>query len=228
MLCLALAAGCISSRPPPRRAPVELKPHVEPELQGVTHVVKPGETLWRIAKAYQVTVEDLMVANQVADGKLSAGQRLFVPGAKASAEVPPADLPPPTPSPYADGKAPLQWPMYGVLYARFGPRGDTRHDGVDIAGPDATQVVAAADGEVLFAGEQKGYGFVVVIQHTGSLITLYAHTRDAKVKEGQRVKAGQAIATVGEASRTSGPHIHFEVRENGLAKDPLKYLPAPR
>jgi len=192
-------------------------------------VVKPGETLWRIARAYQVRVEDLSIANHLADSAvLTVGQELFIPGAKAVLEVPPSDLPAPEVRPARQGNAPLAWPLIGVLYARFGPRGDTRHDGIDIAAPVGTPVLAAADGTVLFAGAQKGYGFVVVVQHPPGLITLYAHNQAVLVKDAEEVKAGQPIAKVGETSKNSGPHIHFEVREGGQPKDPLRYLPAPR
>jgi murein DD-endopeptidase MepM/ murein hydrolase activator NlpD len=223
LLVLALA-GCVTGRPP-----VELKPHVEPDVQGVTHTVKPGETLWRIAKAYKVSLEDLSVANHLAaSAKLASGQQLFVPDAKALVEVPLADLPPPELRPARLGDAPLAWPLTGVLYARFGPRGETRHDGIDIAAPAGAPVRAAADGEVLYAGEQKGYGHVVILQHAKGLITLYAHNSLVLVKEGQKVKTGDEISRVGEAVKTSGPHIHFEVREAGTPKDPLQFLPPPK
>lgn len=205
------------------------QPHVEPEVQGVTHVVKPGETLWRIAKAYKVGVEDLSIANHLADGaRLAAGQELFVPGAKAVVEVGAAEGPAPEPRPALSGTAPLEWPLFGVLYARFGPRGDTKHDGIDIAAPEGSTVRAAADGEVIFAGEQRGYASVVILQHDKGLVTVYAHNQAVLVKEGAPVKVGDPIAKVGQTSKTSGPHIHFEVRDGGTPRDPLKYLPAPK
>ncbi|HEY3447458.1 MAG TPA: LysM peptidoglycan-binding domain-containing M23 family metallopeptidase [Myxococcales bacterium] len=227
LACLALA-GCVTTAP--RKPAIELKGHAEPDIQGVTHVVKPGETLWRIAKAYQVSVEDLSIANHLGDGsKLASGQELFVPGVKARLEVPPGESPPlPEVRPIPQGDAPLAWPLVGVLYARFGPRGDTRHDGIDIAAPLGSPVLAAADGDVLFAGQQKGYGNVVALQHAKGLVTLYAHNQELLVKDGEQVKAGQPIAKVGEASKSTGPHIHFEVRDAGAPKDPLRYLPAPR
>ncbi len=124
--------------------------------------------------------------------------------------------------------APLEWPLIGVLYARFGPRGETKHDGIDISAPEGTAVNAAADGEVLYSGDQKGYGHVVIVEHPGGLLTLYAHNRENLVREGQKVKRGEPVARVGYAGKTSGPHLHFEVREGGIAKDPFRFLPPPR
>jgi murein DD-endopeptidase MepM/ murein hydrolase activator NlpD len=89
-------------------------------------------------------------------------------------------------------------------------------------------VKVAAPGQVLFAGDQKGYGLIVIVEHANGLITLYAHNRDLRVKTGQKVREGQVVATVGDSGRTSGPHLHFEVRKDGVPVDPLEYLgPVP-
>ena len=121
----------------------------------------------------------------------------------------------------------LEWPFRGVLYARFGSKGRERHDGIDLAAPVGTPVRTARAGKVLYAGEQKGYGLIAVVDHGEGLMTLYAHNRDLRVKTGQRVRDEQVIATVGESGRTSGPHLHFEVREEGVPVDPLLYLGPP-
>jgi murein DD-endopeptidase MepM/ murein hydrolase activator NlpD len=112
-----------------------------------------------------------------------------------------------------------------VLYGRYGVRAGQRHDGIDIAAPEGTPVGAAADGEVIFAGQQAGYGGVVILRHEGDLVTLYAHNARLLVKEGQRVRRGQRIATVGQTGRTTGPHLHFEVRAGTRPRNPLLYLP---
>jgi murein DD-endopeptidase MepM/ murein hydrolase activator NlpD len=121
----------------------------------------------------------------------------------------------------------LDWPLHGVLYARFGKKGRERHDGIDLAAPLGTPVHTAKPGTVLYAGEQSGYGLVAIVDHGEGLITLYAHNRDLRVKTGQRVRERQVLATVGESGRTSGPHLHFEVRVQGVPVDPLLFLPAP-
>ncbi|NOJ77353.1 LysM peptidoglycan-binding domain-containing M23 family metallopeptidase [Myxococcus xanthus] len=118
----------------------------------------------------------------------------------------------------------LDWPMRGVLYGRFGKKGKEPHDGIDLAAPSGTPVKTAQEGTVLYAGEQRGYGNIVIVEHTNKLITLYAHNRDLRVRTGQKVRREQVIATVGESGRTSGPHLHFEVRLDGKSVDPLDFL----
>ena len=118
----------------------------------------------------------------------------------------------------------LDWPLKGVLYGRFGKKGREPHDGIDLAAPSGTPVKTAQEGTVLYAGEQRGYGNIVIVEHSDRLITLYAHNRELRVRTGQRVLRGQVIATVGESGKTSGPHLHFEVRLDGKPMDPLDYL----
>lgn len=121
----------------------------------------------------------------------------------------------------------LEWPLRGVFYGRFGRRGGEVHDGIDLAAPAGTPVKTAAAGRVLFAGEQRGYGLLVIVEHGPGLVTLYAHNRDVRVREGQAVRDRQVVATVGESGKTSGPHLHFEVRVNGVPVDPLRFLGSP-
>lgn len=147
------------------------------------------------------------------------------PRARPGAGVPPR---PQSQLKVGSGTGALEWPLRGVLYGRFGRRGKEPHDGIDLAAPKGTPVRTAAPGRVVFAGEQRGYGNLVIIDHGGELVTLYAHNHDLRVKEGQQVRARQVIATVGESGRTSGPHLHFEVRKRGLPVDPLAHLgPVP-
>ncbi len=121
----------------------------------------------------------------------------------------------------------LQWPLRGVLYARFGRKGKSPHDGIDLAAPAGTPVRTSGEGSVLFAGPQQGYGLLVIIEHAHGLVTVYAHNRDLRVRTGQPVREGQVIATVGESGKTSGPHLHFEVRQDGAPVDPLDFLGPP-
>ncbi|EPX57123.1 hypothetical protein D187_006877 [Cystobacter fuscus DSM 2262] len=135
-------------------------------------------------------------------------------------------LPQKPPKPVPETKGTLDWPLRGVLYARFGKKGREPHDGIDLAVPVGTPVKTAQEGEVLYAGEQRGYGLIIIIQHSARLITLYAHNRDLRVRTGQKVRRGQVLAMVGESGKTSGPQLHFEVRVDGKPVDPLDYLGA--
>jgi murein DD-endopeptidase MepM/ murein hydrolase activator NlpD len=116
-----------------------------------------------------------------------------------------AALPPATPAARAPvasvrrSSGPLSWPLRGVLYARFGRKGRSPHDGIDLAAPAGTPVRTAAEGAVLFAGPQQGYGLLVIIEHPHGLVTVYAHNRDLRVRTGQQIREGQVIATVGES-----------------------------
>jgi len=123
-----------------------------------------------------------------------------------------------------DGKNGLLWPVDGHVTSRFGPRGGSFHDGLDIASPLGTPILAAASGEVIYNGTLRGYGNIVILRHREGYVTVYAHTQKNLVQEGERVRRGQAIARIGQTGRASGPHLHFEVRKDNLARDPLRYL----
>lgn len=122
--------------------------------------------------------------------------------------------------------AAFTWPADGQVSSTFGRRGSSVHDGIDIAAPEGSPVRAAADGEVLYSGALRGYGKVVIVEHGGGLTTVYAHNRDNLVRPGDRVRRGDVIAAVGRSGKTTGPNLHFEVRRNKRASDPLAFLPA--
>jgi len=98
------------------------------------------------------------------------------------------------------------------------------HKGIDIAVPLGTKIGAAMKGQVEFAGVQEGYGNVIILKHLGGLETVYGHCSKIEVKNGDIVNTGNEIGKAGSTGRSTGPHIHFEVRYNGTAVDPLKYL----
>jgi murein DD-endopeptidase MepM/ murein hydrolase activator NlpD len=100
------------------------------------------------------------------------------------------------------------------------------HSGIDLAAPQGTPIRAALDGTVLFARyKTTGYGYHLAIDHGGGFVTFYAHCSKILVTEGQAVKAGDIIAEVGSTGRSTGPHLHFEVRINGEIQNPRSYLP---
>jgi len=98
------------------------------------------------------------------------------------------------------------------------------HTGIDIGVPMNQSIVAAQNGTVIHSGWLGGYGKVIMVDHGGGIVTLYAHNSKLLVKEGQRINKGQVIAKSGSTGMSTGPHLHFEVRENGNYVDPLKYV----
>jgi murein DD-endopeptidase MepM/ murein hydrolase activator NlpD len=117
----------------------------------------------------------------------------------------------------------LIWPVSGVVTSGFGYRWGRMHEGIDISAPTGTSVRAAASGTVIIAGYMGGYGNIVVIDHGGGLSTAYAHL-SAIWAGGGSVSQGQGIGAVGCTGSCTGPHLHFEVRINGSAVDPMGYL----
>ena len=124
----------------------------------------------------------------------------------------------------------FRWPVSGRITSYFGGRkspggiGSTNHKGIDIAAPKGTPVYAADGGTVTYAGWMSGYGYLVRINHGNGYETYYGHNSSLTVSVGQHVYKGQQIARVGSTGNSTGNHCHFEVRYNGVAKNPLNYL----
>lgn len=121
------------------------------------------------------------------------------------------------------------WPTTGRITSLFGKRTLMRktrmHTGMDIAGPRGTKVHAVAEGQIVFAGRKKGYGNTVIIAHDAVHQTLYAHLDKISVREGQFVQQSQNIGFMGRTGRSTGSHLHFEVRVSGIARNPINFLP---
>ncbi|HET9437672.1 MAG TPA: peptidoglycan DD-metalloendopeptidase family protein [Gaiellaceae bacterium] len=116
------------------------------------------------------------------------------------------------------------WPCDGVVVSGFGMRWGRMHEGIDIGCAYGTPNRAAASGTVIYSGWLGGYGNLVVVDHGNGLSTAYAHASTLLVGVGQSVSQGETVSLVGSTGNSSGPHLHFEVRVNGVAVDPLLYL----
>jgi lipoprotein NlpD len=201
----------------------------KPRLHGVYHTVTAGETLFRIGKAYGTTYHELARVNGIKDpGQIRVGQRIFIPGTAEQLPVEtiaPIETAPATPSSPEPVPETFIWPVNGTINSGFGPRGLSFHDGIDIAAPAGTPIRAIEDGEVIYSDQLRGYGNMVILRHADGIVSVYAHNESNLVREGQSVVRGEVVARVGSTGRVSGPHLHFEIRRNNAAQDPLRYLP---
>jgi murein DD-endopeptidase MepM/ murein hydrolase activator NlpD len=145
------------------------------------------------------------------------------PDAPATRPVP-TPTPAPAPGNGACGPLSLADPVDGTVTSGFGPRWGRNHDGLDIAAASGTPIRAAECGIVSFAGVQGGYGNMVCVKHSSRFETCYAHMTRYAVSQGQRVEQGQVIGYVGCTGSCTGPHLHFETRVDGTARDPRAYL----
>jgi murein DD-endopeptidase MepM/ murein hydrolase activator NlpD len=214
------------------------------------HVVRSGDSMSRIAAHYRVRRKSLIGANKPARlGHLRVGRRLVVPGARVApggGPVKPIDTvldsgdalsvragPRRVPtrfsmaSPEVDGQAlDFAWPVDGRIISPFGKRQGGWHAGMDLKAETGTPILAAAPGVVISSGQERAYGRVIRIEHDSGFVTIYAHNLENLVEVGDRVSGGMIIATVGRSGRATTPHLHFEVRHEGMVYDPLHLLPA--
>ena len=214
-------AGCATQAP----APVAPK-------GGIYHVVKPGETLYRIGRAYDLNYAELARVNRLRDpNQIRVGQKLFIPGAARQLPVEmitPTDSNVSIPSVSRSSDLPntaIIWPIMGGINSHFGRRGATFHDGIDISAQEGTPIRAIGQGEVIYSDQLRGYGNLVILRHDGGLVSVYAHNQVNLVTAGQFVAQGDIIAKVGSTGRVTGPHLHLEIRKNNVAQDPLLFLP---
>ncbi len=226
------------------------EPAAGPRAAQRVYEVKAGDTLTSLARKYGVTVAAIVKSNKLpsADAPLKVGQHIVIPVSDTAAAVtarrgnappgtptrvaaPPGAGPPPrlamvVPD-FDTGLLQLGWPAEGPVISTFGHRRSGWHGGIDIKASLGTPVQAAAAGVVVTAGVEARYGLVVKIEHKQGFVTVYAHNDVNLVEVGDRVDAGDLIALVGNTGRATTYHVHFEVRRDGLAYNPLYLLPMP-
>lgn len=233
-----------------------------------THVVESGDTVYSIARRYQVDMADLVRLNTIPKSYfISPGQRLLLPAggagetdlanklapgttklgsAEASAQttavawtsaakpaatvMPPPAVTGPIPDAPPRSSDRFLWPVQGELLVDFGPKqGGLHNDGINIAAPRGSPVLAAENGVVAYVGnELRGFGNLLLIKHDGGWMTAYAHNEEILVGRGARVKRGQTVARVGDSGSVVTPQLHFEIRRGTRAVDPAKLLSPPQ
>jgi murein DD-endopeptidase MepM/ murein hydrolase activator NlpD len=200
-----------------------------PGVEGIIHSARLGDTASDLAVEYDSTTEAIVQYEANGFGgnpdNLPVGALILVPGGRrfpppeeVSPVAPPEVLPPPVPVPS------WAWPATGRLTNVFSPRHPL---GIDISMVVGTPLAAAMSGQVVFVGGSAccSYGYHVIIEHADGYETLYAHLSEVYVANGQWVTVGEIIGRSGNTGYSTGPHLHFEIRRNGVYRDPLAYLP---
>ncbi|MDG2052043.1 MAG: LysM peptidoglycan-binding domain-containing M23 family metallopeptidase [Myxococcota bacterium] len=205
--------------------------------RGRYHTVAQGENLYRIGLRYGVDAKSLARVNRIRDvTQVKVGERIWIPPSRSSAR---ARRPAESSSSSRNGTSSRHpsseavrsglnfiWPLETTtITSRFGRRNGRPHQGIDLRGRSGTRIRAAEAGKVIHSGWLGDYGKVVIVKHRGHYRTVYAHASKLHVKRGQFVDRGQRIAEVGSTGRSTGPHLHFEVRYGESPRDPMQYLP---
>ena len=190
-----------------------------PSMDGILYTVAKGDSVSSVSDKFNVSLSNILDANDLTDSILMEGQELFIPGATLSS--------------YDLRKAMGElfiYPIRGRLTSRFGFRADpftgvkSFHTGVDLAAPMGTSIKVSSDGRVVDAGWQNIFGNYVIVSHGGGYQTLYAHMSKISVRRGQYLTQGDEVGKVGSTGYSTGPHLHFSVYKNGKMIDPFSVL----
>jgi murein DD-endopeptidase MepM/ murein hydrolase activator NlpD len=197
------------------------------------HEVETGDTLAKIATSYDVPLVALKNHNgEKLSAGLKVGSKLYIPfedSANWNATAGAENLDDSSPTADAASRdisaVHFSWPVSGVISSPFGKRRNERHEGIDIAAKKGTVVKASRSGHVIYSSNQiSGYGNMIIVKHSDSFSTVYAHLSKFDVRKGQFVTRGQKIGLVGRTGRATGSHLHFEIRNDRVAVNPLLYL----
>ncbi len=197
-----------------------------PPVDGALHVIAKGDTVESIAKAYTVDPQAItsFPGNHLGDGQsLTVGERLVIPGGQkpyrarrvyAYSGNPPAEA--------SRGSGSFAWPMSGYITQQYW----SQHRAIDIGAAKGTPIYASDTGYVSYVQfSNSGYGNMAMIDHRNGYVTLYAHMSIVVVDTGQSISKGQLVGYCGSTGNSTGPHLHFEVIENGVKRNPFIYLP---
>ena len=199
---------------------------------GTTYTVKRGDTLYGISRTTGTSVRDLARLNNISPPytievgqkiKTGSSSKLLGKKSTSTAKVTPSSAVPQASWPPV-GQRCWRWPTSGKVIMPYSTA-DGGNKGIDISGSRGQPVYAAGAGKVVYVGNQlRGYGNLIMIKHSEDYITAYAHNETLLVNNGQSVKIGQKIATMG-SSDTDSVRLHFQIRYRATAIDPLRYLP---
>jgi murein DD-endopeptidase MepM/ murein hydrolase activator NlpD len=190
-----------------------------PNMNGIMHVVKAGDTLEKLAETYKVEAGQLLEVNNIEEFAYEAGQKVFIPEAKLSS----LELR------RVWGEL-FRYPVRGWITSRYGYRADPFtgerrfHNGIDIAGAYGTPIGAAMEGRVIETGYNNISGNFVVVAHAGGYVSSYAHMSLIRVKTGQWVKEGQRLGDIGSTGYSTGNHLHFSISRWGKSVNPVLLL----
>jgi len=197
-------------------------------ISGINYKIKSGDTLQKVVKEYGGSVQEIINFNKLASASdITIGQAIIIPGGKKTVSAPVRISNPTNTSFAADASATingakLQWPTNSTKITQYF---SWVHSGLDIGNKIGQPIYAAESGKIEVAGwNNGGYGYYAIINHSGGLQTLYAHLSRIDIKVGQNVSRGQVIGGIGSTGRSTGPHLHFEVRVNGQRTNPLNYI----
>ncbi|MEM7570811.1 MAG: M23 family metallopeptidase [Pseudomonadota bacterium] len=210
-------------------APTQAKPRVvkaahtpkPAKPQQRRYKVRSGDGLYAVARAQGVPASTIIKANGLKKPyALRSGQTLVIPAVATKRYQGQRAI-----SPHA-GKATFIWPASGKIVSSYGVKADgLRNDGINIAAKAGAPVYAAARGEVIYAGDRlRAFGNLILVRHASGMVSAYAHVDKLMVQIGQTVVQGEQIATVGKTGLVSAPQLHFELRRNSAAIDPMRYL----
>lgn len=185
-------------------------------IAGVRHTIASGDTVAELAKKYEGDIDEILAYNQLSsDAQLQSGETLVIPGGRIAQAPPPPTPARPTPTRSSGASTSSAGQFTHPAPGTVRTQGLHGYNAVDYGGPIGTPILAAAAGEVIVSrnsGWNGGYGNYIVIRHPNGVQTLYAHNNSNLVGVGEYVQAGQQIATMGNTGRSTGPHLHFEVR----------------
>jgi len=193
-----------------------------PYPRGVYHTVLKGQTLWRIAKAYDADIQKIIDSNRIGSpSKIDTGQKIFIPDAYKTVSIETFQSIP------LKSERGYIWPIKGKITSYYGSKVDSvTNKGIDIKATQGQTIVAARSGKVVFCDEKvKGLGKTLIIDHGDTFSTLYAHNSENLAECGDYVKQNQVIAKAGQTGRAEKPGLHFQIRKGHKPQNPFYYLP---